>query len=253
LTRPGDWNPCWGDVTEPVPGDVTEPRLGGRAPDDDTGADDDAAAGARVRRRRDAGGRGGGTCCAPPPPPPPRTKWTRRVPHPVLIGHAASLSQECDDGNGEPLDGCDRDCKVRAPRCPRAIWSALECSGVLWSALECSGVLHSPQARRQVEFGYRCDPGEEGSYCFRVPHCGDGERNVEGEECDDRNRIAGDGCSETCTLENSWQCVNPNGPAADICSGLVSRDFDRSQCAPCGAHAECLLFAATEFCRCVEG
>jgi len=25
--------------------------------------------------------------------PPPRTKWTRRVPHPVLIGYAASLSQ----------------------------------------------------------------------------------------------------------------------------------------------------------------
>ena len=28
----------------------------------------------------------------PPPPPPPRTNWTRRVPHPVLIGHAASLT-----------------------------------------------------------------------------------------------------------------------------------------------------------------
>ena len=27
------------------------------------------------------------------PPPLPRTKWTRRVPHSVLIGHAASLSQ----------------------------------------------------------------------------------------------------------------------------------------------------------------
>ena len=26
------------------------------------------------------------------PPPPPRTKWTRRVPHPVLSGHAASLT-----------------------------------------------------------------------------------------------------------------------------------------------------------------
>jgi len=26
------------------------------------------------------------------PPPLPRTKWTRRVPHPVLIGHAASLT-----------------------------------------------------------------------------------------------------------------------------------------------------------------
>jgi hypothetical protein len=29
----------------------------------------------------------------PPHPHPSRTKWTRRVPHPVLIGHAASLSQ----------------------------------------------------------------------------------------------------------------------------------------------------------------
>ena len=31
--------------------------------------------------------------CPPPPPPPPRTKWTRRVPRPVLIGHAASLTR----------------------------------------------------------------------------------------------------------------------------------------------------------------
>ena len=30
--------------------------------------------------------------CQPPPPPHFRTKWTRRVPHPVLIGHAASLT-----------------------------------------------------------------------------------------------------------------------------------------------------------------
>ena len=28
----------------------------------------------------------------PPPPPPPRTRWTCRVPHPVLIGHAESLT-----------------------------------------------------------------------------------------------------------------------------------------------------------------
>jgi hypothetical protein len=33
------------------------------------------------------------TGAPPDPPPPSRTKWTRRVPHPVLIGHAASLSQ----------------------------------------------------------------------------------------------------------------------------------------------------------------
>jgi len=34
-----------------------------------------------------------GFCCPDAcRPPPPRTKWTRRVPHPVLIGHAASLT-----------------------------------------------------------------------------------------------------------------------------------------------------------------
>ena len=36
-------------------------------------------------------------------PPPSRTKWTRRVPHPVLIGHAASLSQPSSD----PLEAVD--------------------------------------------------------------------------------------------------------------------------------------------------
>ena len=35
---------------------------------------------------------------APPPPlPPPRTKWTRRVPHPVLIGHAGRESEAARD------------------------------------------------------------------------------------------------------------------------------------------------------------
>ena len=33
--------------------------------------------------------------CAPPPPP-SGTKWTRRVPHPVLIGHVASRSKRFD-------------------------------------------------------------------------------------------------------------------------------------------------------------
>ena len=38
-----------------------------------------------------------------PPPVPPRTKWTRRVPHPVLIGHAASVTLLRRARQGEPL------------------------------------------------------------------------------------------------------------------------------------------------------
>ena len=33
-------------------------------------------------------------------PPPPRTKWTRRVPRPVLIGHDASLGSAARGGGG---------------------------------------------------------------------------------------------------------------------------------------------------------
>ena len=36
------------------------------------------------------------------PPLPPRTKWTRRVPHPVLIGRTASLSQVLAEALDEP-------------------------------------------------------------------------------------------------------------------------------------------------------
>ena len=36
----------------------------------------------------------------PGSPHPPRTKWTRRVPHPVLIGHAASLTPSDLKGEG---------------------------------------------------------------------------------------------------------------------------------------------------------
>ena len=35
-----------------------------------------------------------------------RTKWTRRVPHPVLIGHAASLTPYAMQGKPAPADGC---------------------------------------------------------------------------------------------------------------------------------------------------
>ena len=59
--------------------------------------------GSKIQAARVAA-RGGVNCCVANgmdihnisrvrPPPPPRTDWTRRVPHPVLIGHAASLSQ----------------------------------------------------------------------------------------------------------------------------------------------------------------
>ena len=60
---------------------VDNPAQSGR-PDAQPGREADA---------REDEGRGSSSVTVPPPLS--RTKWTRRVPHPVLIGHAASLSQ----------------------------------------------------------------------------------------------------------------------------------------------------------------
>src|SRR5262245_56304142 len=52
-----------------------------------------------------------------------------------------------------------------------------------------------------------------------VSACGNGVR-VEGEECDDHNRTAGDGCDELCNVEDGWVCFEPTtGPTPEsVCS-----------------------------------
>ncbi|MEK7218403.1 MAG: DUF4215 domain-containing protein, partial [Patescibacteria group bacterium] len=54
-----------------------------------------------------------------------------------------------------------------------------------------------------------CGKGETSCNCLRdcrIPwKCGNGKPDP-GEQCDDRNRRVGDGCSERCTLEEGWTC-----------------------------------------------
>jgi hypothetical protein len=79
------------------------------------------------------GGRGGGARgFAPPPPPLFRTNRTRRVPHPVLIGHAASLSQVV---------------KTRAMTAPSAV--ATRCSARCLQSGRSSWREHGPASGRQ--------------------------------------------------------------------------------------------------------
>lgn len=40
--------------------------------------------------------------------------------------------------------------------------------------------------------------------------CGDGLLRVGVEECDDGNKVAGDGCSGTCRIEAGWECPQPS-------------------------------------------
>ena len=76
-----------------------------------------------VRARQDASARGHPLR----PAPPPRTKWTRRVPHPVLIGHAAAHAPQvpATDRSGgrvrlRVLASAARPQAARTPRAPMA-------------------------------------------------------------------------------------------------------------------------------------
>ncbi|MBN1606860.1 MAG: DUF4215 domain-containing protein [Polyangiaceae bacterium] len=71
----------------------------------------------------------------------------------------------------------------------------------------------------------KSDPPPE---CFIVasgPACGDGEINVDGEECDDGNSLPGDGCSGICKKEAYFECPAPGQPCVStiVCGdGVIS-------------------------------
>jgi fibro-slime domain-containing protein len=101
-------------------------------------------------------------------------------------------SEQCDDGNGEPYDGCTASC-TNEPRCGYA--------------------------------GGTRDGG--GTYtCAAV--CGDG-MVFPGEDCDDGNTVAGDGCSPDCKIESGFACTNDAADLGDtLVLPVIYRDFSIS-------------------------
>lgn len=95
--------------------------------------------------------------------------------------------EDCDDGNGDPFDGCPSDC--RAPVCG---------DGVVQIGEPCD------DANTDNTDG--CTSGCESAYC------GDGYVRLVGspgdlEECDDGNSSDGDGCDHYCQTETVvWIC-----------------------------------------------
>lgn len=76
-------------------------------------------------------------------------------------------SEQCDDGNVRPFDGC------------------------------------SPACTNEPTCGYPAKDTKQPYQCFSV--CGDGIKMPD-EECDDGNVQNGDGCSSTCTTEKGFVC-----------------------------------------------
>ena len=110
-----------------------------------------------------------------PPSPPPRTKWTRRVPHPVLNGHAASLTPYCclAEASGVGADG-EVLTLARCPPCAVAAWGGHFChsvTGGLEGLSRHAPCAHPPSRRRAFgrEQGGRTGRGADPTAGWQVP------------------------------------------------------------------------------------
>ena len=89
-----------------------------------------------------------------------------------------------------------------------------------------------------------------GGPCYAIvdagPYCGDGKIDTaNGENCDDGNRIGGDGCSGICTVEPNWECPTAGQPCkSTIVCGNGNRQIgegcdDNNTTAGDGCDANC--------------
>jgi fibro-slime domain-containing protein len=130
-------------------------------------------------------------------------------------------SEECDDGNTLPGDGCSGACtKEDYSECPPE-------GGECMSTIKCGdGVIEASEAcdDGNADDGDGCssdclikDPNYDcavvAQMCINLNVCGDSK--VTGEEnCDDGNHVAKDGCSADCsTVEDGYICGKP-GPGS---------------------------------------
>ena len=173
-----------------------------------------------------AGGTGGSATTAANPclgPNPPSN--CHMVPSGPACGDGLinQPSEECDDHNSVPGDGCNGICKVEPNfTCPTAGQPCIP-------TFKCGN--------GKIEPGEVCDDGntvandgcsadctvQSASYicptpgqpCKKISVCGD--KRVNGDEnCDDGNTVSGDGCDQDCHKETGWLCLSPGNPCKRV-------------------------------------
>ncbi len=142
-----------------------------------------------------------------------------------------SITEQCDDGNTDNLDGCNVLCKF--PYCGNGVLEKDE-----WC--DDANQVNGDGCNKMCEFercgnacldpGEQCDDGntENGDGCSKAcwrEECGNSIIDL-GEQCDDGNEANGDGCSQFCQLEicgngvvtPNEQCDDGNCISGDGCS-----------------------------------
>lgn len=147
------------------------------------------------------------------------------VPEPACGDGRLHVSELCDDGNVSSGDGCNSQCRIEPGWICLDNGTCLPCGNcTLDGGEECDDGNQASgdgcSERCRAESGYLCqDAGDgNGTYCFSVGECGDGERSLIAEDCDDGNLVGGDGCSPTCRVENGWSCTTEGQACQSVTS-----------------------------------
>ncbi len=126
--------------------------------------------------------------------------------------------EQCDDGARAAGDGCNDNCKLEF---------GYKCDAGDDGKSVCSPTTCGDNV---VEGAEMCEPGLESgctSQCQYAPTCGDsgpctsecGDGLVLGEACDDGNRLSGDGCDENCEVEDGYDCQTQTSECEKSASG----------------------------------
>ncbi|MES1176099.1 MAG: DUF4215 domain-containing protein [Myxococcales bacterium] len=144
-------------------------------------------------------------------------------------------SEECDDGNAKPGDGCSGVCMIDPGYdCPRpgaacTVSSKEVCGDGTKSMHEACDDGNAQNhdgcsSTCEIEDGYTCDPQSGVCTPIETPAvCGNGLIES-GESCDDGNTTPKDGCDAVCVTESGFDCLyagQPCEPAAYCGDGIL--------------------------------
>jgi fibro-slime domain-containing protein len=181
-----------------------------------------------------------------------------------------TAGEACDDDGVAGGDGCSSTCRVEpgwsCTGTPSTCTQSICGNGVTEAGESCDDGTNAAAGRLNGLFTGAPMESARGcsKTCSREPSCRDstgtracatvcGDGSVEtGEQCDDGNRAAGDGCSTTCTIEDGFVCTGLTGWDTEPCAlpgnncrriPVTYRDFD-GQNLP-GGHPDFLFLGAT--------
>jgi fibro-slime domain-containing protein len=143
-----------------------------------------------------------------------------------------AFPEQCDDGSTASGDGCNENCKLELGfKCTTdgvSVCSPTTCGDDIVEGAEMCEPSQTEGCTSQCQFAPDCSG--DGA-C--TSECGDGL--VLGEDCDDGNKLNGDGCDENCLVEPGYMCTAQEGDCERNANGdcilripVTYRDFDAS-------------------------